>query len=61
MHPNLIDHLTAFIAVAETASFSEAARRLGRAVSTISYSVTRLEESCGLQLLTRGAARPTLT
>ena len=29
MHPNLIDHLTAFIAVAETASFSEAARRLG--------------------------------
>lgn len=61
MHPNLIDHLTAFIAVAETSSFSEAARRLGRAVSTISYSVTRLEESCGLQLLTRGVSRPSLT
>ncbi|HEY8564507.1 MAG TPA: LysR family transcriptional regulator [Beijerinckiaceae bacterium] len=61
MQPNLVDQLTAFIAVVETASFSEAARRLGRAVSTVSYSVTRLEEQCGYPLLRRGAGRPELT
>lgn len=61
MQPNLVDHLNAFIAVADAGSFSEAARQLGRSVSTVSYAVTRLEASCGLSLLTRGAANPALT
>ncbi len=61
MRPNLIDHLTAFIAVVESSSFSTAARRLGRAVSTVSYSISRLEEHCGFPLLTRGSGRPELT
>jgi DNA-binding transcriptional LysR family regulator len=61
MHPNLVDHLAAFIAVAETSSFSAAARRIGRAVSTISYSVARLEDHCGFPLLVRGSGPPELT
>lgn len=54
MHPNLVDHLKAFIAVAEASGFSEAARRLNCAVSSISYSVTTLEELCGFPLFVRG-------
>jgi len=54
MHPNLVDHLKAFIAVAEASGFSEAARRLNCAVSSVSYSVTTLEELCGFPLFMRG-------
>lgn len=61
MQQNLVDQLRAFMAVVETQSFSEAARQMGRAVSTISYAVTRLEEQCGFALLVRGAGKPELT
>lgn len=61
MHPNLVDHLTAFIAIAETGSFSAAARRLGRAVSSVSYSLGQLEAYCGFPLLERGPKQSELT
>lgn len=61
MHPNLVDHLSAFIAVVETGSFSAAARLLNRAVSSISYSLTQLEGQCGFPLLDRGSKSSELT
>jgi DNA-binding transcriptional LysR family regulator len=61
MQPNLIEHLTAFIVVVETGSFSVAARTLNRAVSSISYSVAQLETHCGFPLLERGTKRSELT
>lgn len=61
MQANLVEHLTAFIAVAETGSFSVAARNLSRAVSSISYSVTQLEAQCGFPLLERRTKRSVLT
>ena len=61
MQQNLVDQLRAFMTVVETQSFSEAARQMGRAVSTISYAVSRLEEQCGFPLLVRGAGKPELT
>ncbi|WP_423785208.1 helix-turn-helix domain-containing protein, partial [Haematobacter missouriensis] len=47
MHPNLVDHLTAFIAVIETGSQSAAGRALRRPVSSINYSLVQLETQCG--------------
>lgn len=61
MSPNLVEHLTAFISVAETGSFSVAARNLGRAVSSISYSLAQLEAHCGFPLLIRGGKQSELT
>ncbi|TKT82535.1 LysR family transcriptional regulator [Aquamicrobium sp. LC103] len=61
MHPNLVDHLSAFILVADRGSFSAAARELGRAVSSVSYSLAQLEAHCGFPLLERGARRAELT
>lgn len=60
-HPNLVDHLEAFIITYEAGGFSAAARVLGRAVSSISYSVTQLEAYCGFSLLTRGSGQISLT
>lgn len=61
MTANLVDHLTAFIAVAETGSFSVAARNLNRAVSSISYSLSQLEAQCGFPLLLRHTKNSELT
>jgi DNA-binding transcriptional LysR family regulator len=56
-----LDQLRVFAAVAETGSFSAAARRLHRAQSAISYAIANLEELLGLALFERGHRRPTLT
>jgi DNA-binding transcriptional LysR family regulator len=61
MSANLVDHLSAFLAVAETGSFSVAARNLGRAVSSVSYSIAQLEAQCGFPLLNRRIKRSELT
>ncbi|WP_099867378.1 LysR family transcriptional regulator [Pararhizobium haloflavum] len=61
MHPNLVDHLATFVAVAETGGFSAAARQLNRAVSSISYSMSQLEAYCGFPLLERGPRQSELT
>jgi len=57
-----LDQLRIFLAVVEEGSFAAAGRRLGRAVSVISYGVDNLEAQLGLTLFRReGTRRPVLT
>lgn len=57
-----LDQLRIFLAVAEEGSFHRAARRLGRAISVISYGVAQMEAQLGLALFDReGSRRPVLT
>ena len=48
-----IDEIRSFAAVAETGSFSSAARRLGRAQSVLSMHVAGLEADLGYALFPR--------
>ena len=50
-----------FVAVAQSGSISEAARRLGVPKSTVSRNVTALEKSLGVQLLSRTTRQVRLT
>ncbi len=52
--------MRALIAVAETGSFSAAARKLGRVQSAISQSIQSLEETLGVELFDRDAKTPKL-
>jgi DNA-binding transcriptional LysR family regulator len=63
MQPNpTLDQLQVFVAVAETGSFSAAARRLNRSQSVVSYTIANLEAQLELQLFERGGTRePRLT
>lgn len=57
-----LDHLRVFLAVIEEGSFNAAARRLGRAISVISYSIAQLEAQLDIRLFEReGSRRPQLT
>ena len=56
-----LDQLRMLIAVAETGSFSAAARRLGRVQSAVSQSVQALEATLGLALFDRGERTPKLS
>jgi len=56
-----LEQLDAFVAAAETGSFSAAARRLRRAQSAVSTQVANLEIDLGLALFDRGARYPVLT
>ncbi|WP_437895130.1 LysR substrate-binding domain-containing protein [Sorangium sp. So ce124] len=56
-----LNHLSVFAAVAETASFTEAARRLGVPKSTVSRGVASLEASLGVRLLQRTTRSVALT
>jgi DNA-binding transcriptional LysR family regulator len=57
-----LEQLRIFLAVVETGSFAGAGRRLGRAVSVISYGVASLEAQLGLMLFDReGSRKPQLT
>lgn len=57
-----LDQMQVFVAVAETGSFSAAARRLNRAQSVISYTIANLEAQLEMKLFTReGTREPTLT
>ncbi|MFF2012089.1 LysR substrate-binding domain-containing protein [Streptomyces sp. NPDC058195] len=53
--------LRTFLAVAQTLSFTQAARRLGLRQSTVSQHVRRLEEATGRQLFARDTHRVDLT
>lgn len=56
------DQLRIFLAIVDTGSFAAAGRRLGRAVSVISYGIANLEAQLGLSLFEReGTRRPQLT
>lgn len=57
-----LDQLRVFLAVAQEGSFNRAARKLGRALSAISYAVATLERQLGVSLFHRdGSRRPVLT
>lgn len=51
--PNLLDQLLVFVTVFEESSLSAAARRLNRAVSSVSYTLSQLELHAGCRLLRR--------
>lgn len=56
-----LELLAAFVAVAETGSFTEAAKRLGRDASIVSRRVSQLEQQLGVRLLSRTTRRVALT
>jgi DNA-binding transcriptional LysR family regulator len=56
-----LDQLRVLATVAETGSFSAAARRLNRAQSVISYTIANLQQELGLALFERDGRRPVLT
>ncbi len=56
-----IDQLRALRAVAETGSFSAAARKLGRVQAAVSQAIDRLEAQLGLRLFDRTGRTPKLT
>lgn len=56
-----LEQLRALIAVAETGSFSAAARQLDRAQSVVSYAIANLETLLGVALFERGRRKPVLT
>lgn len=56
-----LDQLRVLIAIAETGTFSAAARKLGRAQSAISHAVSMLERELRLVLFDRSEKKPRLT
>ncbi|HTZ69241.1 MAG TPA: LysR family transcriptional regulator [Acetobacteraceae bacterium] len=56
-----LDQLRVLAAIADTGSFSAAARKLKRAQSVISYTMTNLEAQLGVALFDRGGRTPALT
>ncbi|HYM01425.1 MAG TPA: LysR family transcriptional regulator [Stellaceae bacterium] len=56
-----LDQLRVLVAVAETGSFSAAARRLGRVQSAISQAIQSLESTLATKLFDRRARTPVLT
>src|SRR5690606_807164 len=56
-----LKHLTAFVAVAQEASFTLAARRLFQTQSSITGLVRQLEDALGIQLFTRTSRQVALT
>ncbi|APE28076.1 LysR family transcriptional regulator [Aurantiacibacter gangjinensis] len=57
-----LDQLRIFLAVEGEGSFGAAARRLGRAVSAVSYGIAQMEAQLGVTLFEReGSRRPILT
>lgn len=56
-----LELLAAFVAVADTGSFTEAAKKLERDASLISRRVSQLEQQLGVRLLARTTRRVALT
>lgn len=57
-----LDQLRIFLTVADEGSFNRAARKLGRALSVVSYGISALEAQLGVRLFDReGSRKPTLT
>jgi DNA-binding transcriptional LysR family regulator len=56
-----LDQIRLFLAVADTGSFSKAAKRLNRAQSAVTYGIQKLEAQFGIPLFDRAAYRPALT
>lgn len=60
-NPNLLSCMETFIRVAESQSFSEAARSLGVSQPSVSRQISSLEASLGVRLLQRTTRRISLT
>ncbi len=56
-----LDQIRIFLAVADTGSFSKAAKRLNRAQSAVTYGIQKLEAQAAIPLFDRAAYRPALT
>lgn len=57
-----LDQLRLFLAVVDEGSFNGAARKLGRAISAVSYGITTLEAQLGVTLFEReGSRKPVLS
>jgi DNA-binding transcriptional LysR family regulator len=57
-----LDQIRVFLAVVDEGSFNGAARRLGRAISVVSYAIASMEAQLGIALFDReGSRRPILT
>lgn len=56
-----LELLAAFVAVADTGSFTEAAKSLGRDASVVSRRISLLEQKLGVRLLSRTTRRVSLT
>jgi DNA-binding transcriptional LysR family regulator len=56
-----LDQLRVFRQVAESGSFSAAARELHRVQSAVTYAIQKLEEQVGAQVFDRGGYRPVLS
>lgn len=57
-----LDQLRVFLTVVETGSFTAAAKKLGRAISAVSYTIANLEQQLGISLFDREQTRtPKLT
>ena len=57
-----LDQLRVFLTVVETGSFTAAAKKLGRAISAVSYTIANLEQQLGISLFDRAQTRrPRLT
>lgn len=61
LDPLTLDQLRVLVAVAETGSFSAAARRLGRVRSAVSLAIQSLESTLQLELFDRSSRLPRLT
>src|ERR1700748_2845942 len=61
INPLTLDQMRVLCAVAETGSFSAAARKLGRVQSAISQAVQTLENALELTLFDRSRKPPVLT
>lgn len=61
MNTELSNHLDAFVASSDEASFSAAARRLGITPAAVSKSVARLEAGLGVRLFHRSTRSLSLT
>jgi DNA-binding transcriptional LysR family regulator len=57
----MLDSLRALNAIVETGSFAEAAKKLHKTQSAISYAVKKLEEELGVELFDRSGHRAELT
>ncbi|MEL7198541.1 MAG: LysR family transcriptional regulator [Pseudomonadota bacterium] len=57
-----LDQLRIFLTIVDEGSFGGAARRMGRAISAISYGITQMEAMLGISLFYReGSRKPVLT
>jgi DNA-binding transcriptional LysR family regulator len=61
IEPLTLDQMRVLVAVAESGSFSAAARKLGRVQSAISQAVRTMEQALRLTLFDRSAKTPVLT